>query len=90
VTEPSDTGRELRASYAFRGVAVELERTVPLAPDESVLFHGVMRMHGIRVLPRPALLRLTPPRLVALAHHAWRSDRVWELPRTAVQEVTSG
>lgn len=87
VMESTATGRQLKARYAFAGGATELDRTLPLAADENVLFHGVMRMHRPGRLPRPALLRLTPPRLVILAHRAFGSDRVWELPRGAVRDI---
>ena len=87
VTEFPGGGRQLTAKYAFRGATAALERTVPLAPNEQVLFHGVLRLRGQGPLPRPMFLRLTGPRLVLLAHFAMRPDVVWELPRTAVQAV---
>ena len=52
-----------------------------------MLLHGVARLRG-GGLPRPALLRLTRPRLVVLTHYALQPDRVLELPRAAVRAVT--
>lgn len=92
MTDGTDGGRQLRARYAFGGAAGELLRTVPLAPDEDVLFHGAMRLRGRGVLRRPAVLRLTQPHLVVLAHFAFRPDLVWVLPRSAMggMETVSG
>lgn len=87
VTEPTDRGRELRLAYTFRGALAELEQTLPLVADESILFHGVMQLHAAGAPTRPAVLRLTTPRLVILAHYPWRSNRAWELPRPSVQGV---
>ena len=87
MTGPGQVARRLRARYAFGGATVELARTLPLGADEAVLLHGAVRMRGVGVLPRPAVLRLTPPRLVVLAHYALQPDRVWEVPRAAVREV---
>lgn len=77
----------IRARYAFAGAATELSRTLPLAADEPILFQGVMRLRCPGVLPRPALLRLSPARLAVLAHYALRSDRVWDLPLLVVEAV---
>jgi hypothetical protein len=77
----------MRAKYAFAGAKAELERTAPLDPDEDVLLHGAMRLRGVGLLPRPVVLRLTARRLTVLAHYAFRSDRVWELPRGAVRNA---
>lgn len=85
MTEAAGVGRQLKAKYAFGGVTVEMDRTVP--PDEPVLFHGAMRLRSGGLLPRPAVLRVTPRRLIILGHYALRSDQVWELPRGAVQSV---
>ena len=92
MTDIGDSGRQLHARYAFGGATVALQRAAPLLPDEQVWFHGVMRSRGQGVLPRPVLLRLTAPRLVLLAHFAFRPDVVWQLPRTAVRgaELTDG
>ena len=87
MSEFADPGRQLRVAYAFGGATVALRRTVPLLPDEGVLFHGVMRLRGHGLVPRPAVLRVTPPRLVVLAHFAFRRDQLWELPRTAIRGV---
>jgi hypothetical protein len=73
--------------YALAGAAAELERTVPRAGDEAVLLHGAMRLRGAGLLPRPVVLRLTPGRLVVLAHYAFRPDQAWDLPRGCVREV---
>lgn len=79
-------GRQLRAKYEFAGATPEIERTLPLGVGEEVLLHGVMRLRG-RGLPRPAVLRLTGPRLVVLVHFAIHSDLLWELPRSAIDSV---
>lgn len=77
----------MKAQYAFGGATVELARTVPLEDGEDVLLHGAMRLRGVGVLPRPVVLRLTPRRLTVLAHYAFRSDQLWDLPRGSVQSV---
>lgn len=87
VVESHAGGEEIRVSYAFGGAGTELDRTLPLADGEEVVVHGVMRLRSEGLLPRPALIRLTHPRLVVLAHYAFRSDRAWNLPRTAVRTV---
>jgi hypothetical protein len=86
VAAPEQVGRWTRARYAVQGAAEELSRTLPLAHDEPLLLEGGMRLraHG---LPRPVVLRLTPPRLVLLAHYAFQPDRVLELPHAAVRSV---
>jgi hypothetical protein len=87
VTDGAAFGRRLRARASSAGAAAALDRAVPLAPGEQVLLRGGMRLHGTRLLPRPVLLRLTAPRLVVLAHFAFRPDQVWELPRPAIRHV---
>ena len=83
-------GRELRATYAFAGATVSLDRTVPLESGEAVLTHGAMRLRSGRLLPRAAVVRLTDRRLSVLAHYAFRPGRVWHLPRGSVQNVETG
>ena len=87
MTQLPPVGRQMRAKYAFAGAREEMERTAPLEPDEDVLLHGAMRLRGVGALPRPVALRLTARRLTVLAHYAFRSDRVWELPRGAVRNA---
>ena len=82
-------GRVLRASYAVAGAAAELDRTLPLAPDEQVLLQGAVRVRDGGLLALPAVLRLTSARLAVLAHRAIGADRVWDLPRGSVQDVRS-
>ena len=77
----------MRATYAFAGAAVELTRTAPLTPGEEVLLHGAMRLRRAGRLPRPVVLRLTTQRLSLLLHHAFRPDRLWDLPRAAIRGV---
>ena len=77
----------MRAKYAFMGAAAEFTRTVPLAENEEVLLHGVMRLRRIGRLPRPVVLRLTAQRLSVLFHYAFQPDRIWDVPRASIQDV---
>ena len=61
------------------GAAAARRRAVPLAAGEHALLQGVVRLRISWRLPRPVLLRLTPPRLVTLVHYAFAPDRVLEL-----------
>lgn len=87
MTGTDQFGLERRTPYAFAGAAVELGRAVPLADQERVLLHGVARRRAAGRLPRPVLVRLSPPRLVALTHYAFAHDRVLEVPRAAVCDI---
>ena len=80
-------GRRLRARYAFSGAAAVLTRSAPLAPDEPVLLRGVMNLRGQGLLTRPTVVRVTPTRIPLLAHYVFRPDRLWDIPRQAVQEI---
>jgi hypothetical protein len=64
-----------------------MARTLPLAPDEPVLLRGVMNLRGQGLLARPTVVRVTPSRLALLAHYVFQPDRVWDIPRAAVQGV---
>jgi hypothetical protein len=77
----------LQARYAFSGARAEMARTLPLAADEPVLLRGVMNLRGQGLLARPTVVRVTPSRLALLAHYVFQPDRVWDIPRTAVQEI---
>jgi len=41
-------GRRLRARYAFSGAGPEIDRPLPLAPDEQVLPRGAVRTVEVR------------------------------------------
>lgn len=87
VMSTGHVGRRVRARYAFAGVDAELARAAPLAPDEPVLLHGQMNLRGQGLLNRPTVVWVTPQRLILLAHYALQPDRLWEIPRGAVQQV---
>ncbi|MCU1668917.1 MAG: hypothetical protein JWP40_1844 [Blastococcus sp.] len=80
-------GRRVRVRYAFPGAGAELARSVPLAPDEPVLLHGVMNLRGQGLLARPTVVRVTPSRLSLLAHYVFQPDRLWDIPRVAVRRA---
>jgi hypothetical protein len=87
VTSTGQFGRRVRTRYAFAGAGAELALSAPLAPDEPVLLRGVMNLRGQGLLTRPTVLWVTPKRLIVLAHYVVQPDRLWEIPRGAVQQV---
>ena len=87
MTGPELYGRRLKARYAFFGANPELDRTLPHATGERVVLQGVMNLRRQGLLDRPTVVRVTPSRLVLLAHYVFQPDRVWDIPRAAVREI---
>lgn len=87
VGEAESFGRQFRARYAFAGATAEMDRSAPLEPDETVLLQGAMRLRGGGLISCPVVLRLTPPRLTMLAHHAFGADQISDLPRKSVRRI---
>lgn len=78
-----------RARYAFAGASSEIDKTLPLAPNEQVLEDGSVRLRWGFVLQRLGRVRLSESRLVLLGHYAFQADRVVEIPAGALEEVES-
>jgi hypothetical protein len=75
-----------KAKYAFAGVGAELARSCPLAPDETVVHQGRVRVH--RRWRRPlGFYRITPQRLSVVCHRAFGADEVIEVPRSCITMV---
>lgn len=79
--------RDIRAVYAFRGLPEELNRTLPLDANESVILEGTLLCYRIPVFPRISYVRLTCDRFALLRHYGWRPDTVTEVPPRAVRKV---
>jgi hypothetical protein len=78
------------ARYAFTGRSREIDKTLPLAPNEHVLEEGSVWLRWGLMLQRAGRLRLTESRLVVLGHYAFQADRVVEVPAGALESVESG
>jgi hypothetical protein len=46
-----------------------------------------MNLRGQGLLTRPTVLWVTPKRLILLAHYVFQPDRLWDIPRGAVQQA---
>jgi hypothetical protein len=79
--------KKMRARYAFPGASREIDRTLPLAPNEAVLEDGSVSLRWGVILQRPGSLRLSESRLVILGHYAFRPDQVTEIPAGALENV---
>jgi hypothetical protein len=80
-TDVLGQARWIRAHYNFGGMAQELEKTLPLEPDEKALAQGPTRRRVNFLLHSPAYLRLTDRRLAVLFHRLVGADRILEIPR---------
>jgi hypothetical protein len=85
--EPKAFAKRMRSHYAFAGTNREIDKTLPLVRNEQVLEDGSIRLRWGLVLQRQGRVRLSEPRLVVLAHYAFRADRVVEIPAGALEEV---
>jgi hypothetical protein len=79
--------RILRAEYAAKGVAEELDRTLPLRADEHVILEGAgRRRRGL--WQRLTYLRLSSDRLCLVEHFALRPDQAMDIPRESVRSLS--
>jgi len=78
--------RRFNAVYAFAGVAVEMERSCPLAHAERMIGHGRVRVRRGWRSPL-GYYRGSSDRLCVLTHRALGPDQVVEVPRSCITTV---
>jgi hypothetical protein len=79
--------RKVAVKYRLGVAASELEKTFPLASNETVLAEGSIRVRAGVMLSRLGDLHLTNQRLVIVSHYAFQPDRGFEFPRGSVTKV---
>src|SRR4051794_17971040 len=83
----NECAREIKAVYAFRGLDVEMSRTLPLRPGEEIILEGSLWRYAVGIITRPAYVRLSSLRLCFLEHYMTRRDRVTEVTAGALHGV---
>ena len=84
-----DAARTVIAQYAFKGLHLEMERTLPLRPGEDVIFAGLGRRYITALWQPLTYIRLSSDRLCILEHFKFRQDRIIEIPPRAVTDVAA-
>ncbi len=87
-----DTASEVIAKYAVVGPRVELERTLPLEPSETLIVGVIAQTRlGDSSFPfdrgRRGFLRLSTQRLCIVRHYGFLRDRIIVIPPRAITGV---
>lgn len=82
------SAREYSAKYSFSGTGDEMLKSISLAAGEKLLFSAIVQRRRNGVLFCPALLWVTTQRVLLLSHHLLTSDKILELPRAAIMQVS--